>query len=283
MTTQVKYVGKTVIANGIKIHYLEWGDPKAPAIIALHGLRGHGHSWDSFSEPMSGEYRILALDQRGRGESDWAPDGNYAGEAYVEDLEGFCEALKLGSFILVGHSMGGRTGFLFSARHPTMVRRLVVVDMGAAGDPKGQERIKREIVAAKEEYDSIEELFQLQLKDNLFISPQALRNRLTYQTRDLPNGKIGWRYDLEIRQQWREDRRPVPGDLWPVIPSVPCPTLIVRGIETDILPLEVVERMVHVMPKAHWVNVERAGHMVMEDNPPRFLEVVREFLGELPD
>ena len=229
---------------------------------------------------MSGEYRVLALDQRGRGESDWAPDGDYGAEAYVKDLEGFCEALKLDSFVLVGHSMGGRTGMLFTPHHPSMVRRLVVVDMGAAGDPRGGERIKREILAAKEEYDSFEELFQLQLKENRFMSPEVLRRRLTYQTRELPNGKIGWRYDLEIRQQWREDRRPGSGDLWPVIPNIPCPTLIVRGAETDILPLEVVERMVQVMPKARWVSVERAAHMPMEDNPTRFLEVVREFLSE---
>ena len=81
MTAQVQYVDKTVGVNGLTIHYLEWGDPSSSALIALHGLRGHGHSWDSFSEPMSGAYHILALDQRGRGDSDWAPDGQYTSEA----------------------------------------------------------------------------------------------------------------------------------------------------------------------------------------------------------
>ena len=79
MTTQVKYQDRTVTANGLKIHYLEWGDPSAPALVALHGLRGHGHTWDSFSEPLSSQYHIFALDQRGRGETDWAPDGQYTG------------------------------------------------------------------------------------------------------------------------------------------------------------------------------------------------------------
>jgi esterase len=278
MTVQVKYMDKTAVVNGLKLHYLEWGNSSAPTLIALHGLRGHGHSWDSFSEPMSGEYRILALDQRGRGDSDWAPDGQYTSEAYVKDLEGFCEALQLRNFILMGHSMGGRNSMVFTARHPSMVNRLIIVDIGPEGDPRGTARIKNEIVAAQEEYTSFEELFEAQQKGNSLLSPEVLRRRLTYQTKTLSNGKIGWRYDVEIRRQWREDKRPPQEDLWPAIANVPCPTLIVRGIETDVLPLHVAHRMMQVMPKAQLAHVERAAHMVMEENPEGFLRVVRDFL-----
>jgi esterase len=278
MTVRVKYVDKTVVVNGLKLHYLGWGDPSSPTLIALHGLRGHGHSWDSFSEPMSGAYHILALDQRGRGDSDWAPDGQYTSEAYVKDLEGFCEALQLRNFILMGHSMGGRNSMVFTARHPSMVNRLIIVDIGPEGDPQGTARIKHESVAAQEEYTSFEELLEAQQKGNPLLSPEVLRRRLTYQTKTLPNGKIGWCYDVEIRRQWREDRRPPQEDLWPAIAKIPCPTLIVRGIETDVLPLQVAQRMVQVMPKAQLAHVERAAHMVMEENPGGFLRVVRDFL-----
>ena len=278
MTAQVQYVDKTVGVNGLKIHYLEWGSPSSPTLIALHGLRGHGHSWDDFSEPMSDNYHILALDQRGRGDSDWAPDGQYTGEAYVQDLEGFCEALKLRNFILMGHSMGGRNSMAFAARHPSLVNRLIIVDIGPEGDPRGAARITREMVAAQEEYASFEELFEAQQKGNPLLSPEVLRRRLTYQTKTLPNGRIGWRYDVEIRRQWREARRPPQEDLWPAIATIPCPTLIVRGMETDILPLQVAQRMVQAMPKAKLAHVERAAHMVMEENPAGFLRVVRDFL-----
>jgi esterase len=278
MTMQVKSVDKTVVVNGLKLHYLDWGDPSSPTLIALHGLRGHGHSWDDFSEPMSDNYHILALDQRGRGDSDWAPDGQYTGEAYVQDLEGFCEALQLRNFILMGHSMGGRNSMAFAARHPSLVNRLIIVDIGPEGDPRGAARITREMVAAQEEYASFEELFEAQQKGNPLLSPEVLRRRLTYQTKTLPNGRIGWRYDVEIRRQWREARRPPQEDLWPAIATIPCPTLIVRGMETDILPLQVAQRMVQAMPKAKLAHVERAAHMVMEENPAGFLRVVRDFL-----
>jgi pimeloyl-ACP methyl ester carboxylesterase len=268
----------TAALPGLAISSLEWGNPSSPTLLALHGLRGHGHSWDSFSEPMSGEHRILTLDQRGRGASDWAPDGQYTSEAYVKDLEGFCEALQLQNIVLMGHSMGGRNSMVFTARHPSMVNRLIIVDIGPEGDPRGTARIKRETVAAQEEYISFEELFEAQQKSNPLLSPEVLRRRLTYQTKTLPNGKIGWRYDVEIRRQWREDRRPPQDDLWPAIANIPCPTLIVRGTETDVLPVQVAQRMVQGMPKAQLAHVERAAHMVMEENPEGFLRAVRDFL-----
>jgi pimeloyl-ACP methyl ester carboxylesterase len=275
MTGHVSYVDKTVVVQGLTLHYLEWGDPSSPTLIALHGLRGHGHSWDSFSAPMAGAYHIRALDQRGRGDSDWAPDGQYTTEAYVKDLEGFCEVLQLRHFILMGHSMAGRNSLVFTARHPAMVTRLIIVDIGPEGDPR---RITREIIAAQEEYTSFEALFEAQQKSNPLLSPEVLRRRLTYQTKTLPNGTIGWRYDVEIRRQWREDRRPLQEDLWPAIATIPCPTLIVRGLETDALPLHVAQRMVQVMPKAPLAHVEQAAHMVMEENPEGFRRVVRDFL-----
>jgi pimeloyl-ACP methyl ester carboxylesterase len=278
MTGHGSYVDKTVVVQGLTLHYLEWGDPSSPTLIALHGLRGHGHSWDSFSAPMAGAYHILALDQRGRGDSDWAPDGQYTTEAYVKDLEGFCEALQLRHFILMGHSMGGRNSLVFTARHPAMVTRLIIVDIGPEGDPRGTARITREIIAAQEEYTSFDALFEAQQKSNPLLSPEVLRRRLTYQTKTLLNGTIGWRYDVEIRRQWREDRRPPQEDLWPAIATIPCPTLIVRGLETDVLPLQVAQRMGQVMPKAQLAHVEQAAHMVMEENPEGFLRVVRDFL-----
>jgi pimeloyl-ACP methyl ester carboxylesterase len=278
MTVRVTYVDKTVVVNGLRLHYLAWGDPSSPTLIALHGLRGHGHSWDSFSEPMSGAYHLLALDQRGRGDSDWAPDGQYTGEAYVRDLEGFCEALQLRNFILMGHSMGGRNSMAFAARHPSMLNRLIIVDIGPEGDPRGTARITREIVAAQEEYTSFEALYEAQQQANPLLSPEVLRRRLAFQTKPLPNGKIGWRYDVEIRRQWREDRRPPQENLWPALAQIPCPTLIVRGMETDVLPLQVAQRMVQVMPTAQLAQVEGAAHMVMEENPEGFLRVVRDFL-----
>ncbi len=97
MALQVQPQDKTVMANGLKLHYLDWGSPDNPPMVLLHGLRGHAHSWDDFSAALCEDYHILALDQRGRGDSEWATDGVYTTAAYVADLLDFSAALRLDS------------------------------------------------------------------------------------------------------------------------------------------------------------------------------------------
>ena len=72
MTTQVQPIDKTVSVNGLKLNYLDWGNEGAPDMVLVHGLRGHRHSWDDFSSLVCKDFHVMALDQRGRGESDWA-------------------------------------------------------------------------------------------------------------------------------------------------------------------------------------------------------------------
>ena len=78
MATSVQPKDKTVNVNGINLHYLDWGTEGKPKVLLLHGLRGHSHSWDDVSAEFCQDYHVLALDQRGRGESDWAPGGGYS-------------------------------------------------------------------------------------------------------------------------------------------------------------------------------------------------------------
>ena len=113
MATSVQPKDKTVDVNGINLHYLDWGNENKPKLLLLHGLRGHCHSWDDVSAEFCKDYHILALDQRGRGESDWAPSGDYSSQSFVADLEGFCEAVEFDKFTLIGHSMGGRNSMAF--------------------------------------------------------------------------------------------------------------------------------------------------------------------------
>ena len=152
--------------------------------------------------------------------------------------------------------------------------------MGPETDPRGGKRISQEIIDVPEEFDDFEAVVEYMLKQNRFASETVIRRRLQYATKELPNGKIGWRYDLAIREA---RRNPVPtppqADLWPVLTRIPCPTLVVRGMETDLLTAEVAQRMVRELPKGQLVEIPNAGHMVFEDNPGDFITAVRKFLG----
>ena len=279
MATSVQPKDKTVNVNGINLHYLDWGNEDKPKILLLHGLRGHCHSWDDVSAEFCKDYHIVALDQRGRGESDWASGGDYSSQSFVADLEGFCEAVGFDKFTLIGHSMGGRNSMAFAGNNADKLENLVIVDIGPDLDPRGSERITQELINVPEEFDSFEDVYAYQSKQNRFCSEPVLRRRLAYATKELPNGKLGWRYDLEIREQRRNNTGPKQPDLWVNLPGIKCPVLIVRGLETDTLALETAEKMVEVLPGGRLVHVEKAAHMVFEDNPEGFIQALHEFLG----
>ena len=278
MATSVQPKDKTVNVKGINLHYLDWGTEGKPKVLLLHGLRGHSHSWDDVSADLCQDYHVIALDQRGRGESDWAPGGDYSSESFVADLEGFCQAVGLDSFIMVGHSMGGRNSMAFAGKNARKIQKLVIIDIGPDLHPKGSGRITQEMIDVPEEFDTFEDVYAYQSKQNRFCSEPVLRRRLTYATKQLPNGKFGWRYDLEIREQRRNNTGSKQPDLWLNLPGIKCPVLSVRGSATDTLCLATAEKMVDVLPDGKLVHIDRAAHMVFEDNPEDFIRVLHDFL-----
>jgi pimeloyl-ACP methyl ester carboxylesterase len=280
MTTRIQPQDKTVAVNGINLHYLDWGNVGQPVVLLVHGLRGHAHSWDDVSAALCRDFHVLALDQRGRGDSDWASDGDYSTNTYADDLEGFCRSLKLDRLILVGHSMGGRNSMAFGGRCPELLQKLVIVDIGPVGDPRGGQRITQELSSVPEEFDSFEAVVEHMARQNRFASDAVLRRRLQYATRELPSGKIGWKYDLvTIRDQRRNGTSAPPVDLWPALSNIKCPTLIVRGAESDILSQDETQRMLDTLADAQVVEIPRAGHMVFEDNPQDFNAALSRFLS----
>jgi pimeloyl-ACP methyl ester carboxylesterase len=174
--------------------------------------------------------------------------------------------------------MGGRKSMSFAGRHAHRLHRLIIVDIGPTVDPAGGQRITQELIAVPEEFDTFEAVVQYMGRQNRFASDAVLRRRLQYATKELPNGKIGWRYDLAtIREQRRNSTTP-PEDLWPHLPNITCPTLIVRGKQSDLLSAEVAQRMIDTLPKGTLAEVDRAGHMVFEDNPGDFIAAVKGWL-----
>src|SRR6266540_6577460 len=129
MTRDTKPLDNTLDANGLPLHYLDWGNEAAPPMLLLHGFSGHAHTWDIFARAMCDQFRVLALDQRGHGDSDWAKDGAYGVDDHAADIGAFQDRLALGPLVLVGLSMGGRNAIRYTASHPGKVEQLVIVDI----------------------------------------------------------------------------------------------------------------------------------------------------------
>ena len=279
MTTQVQPKSRTVTANGINLHYLDWGAEGNPPLVLLHGLRGHANVWADVAESLCGDYHVYALDQRGRGDTDHAPGGDYSTEAFVADLIGFVDALGLDKFVLFGHSMGGRNSMAFAGAHPERLERLCIVDIGPRIEPAGGNRITEELRAIPPYFDSFEDALAHVQGGNRFASEAVMRRRLAGQTRQLPDGKLGWKFDPAIREQRINGTAAPAADLWPALENITCPTLVVRGTETDLLTQETADQMVGALAQGSMVNIERAGHMVFEDNPEDFIAAVKSWLG----
>jgi len=151
----VPYRSHNIVLRRMRFHFLEWGAPDAPPIVLLHGGHQSAHSWDLVSLYLARRYRVLALDQRGHGDSEWARDVEYTNHAMSLDAEAFIDALELPRPLLMGHSMGGRNAMLLTRRNPSLLRALVVVDVGPELSDRGRQVIAG-FVRANEEFDDLE-------------------------------------------------------------------------------------------------------------------------------
>ena len=122
----VRVRDETVTLDGLRLHYRDWGDPTAPPVVLLHGYTQHARCWDTVAPALADRFRVLALDQRGFGESDWAAD--YHELRLVADLAGFVETLGLATVSLVGFSIGGSAAISYAQLYPDRVERLVAFE-----------------------------------------------------------------------------------------------------------------------------------------------------------
>jgi pimeloyl-ACP methyl ester carboxylesterase len=269
----------TLSLRGVRLHYVEWGDAMAPPLVLLHGITGHARTWDTLATALADTWHVLALDQRGHGDSDPAPDGDYGVGAMADDLGAFTDALGLPTFALLGLSMGGRVAMGFAGAHPQRVQRLVIVDIAPDIHPPGMTRIRAMIANAPEAIESEEWAVETAMAANPRADVAELRHRIKHALRREPDGTLTWKYARDVREMMRRGGRREPLDLWERLTRITCPTLLVRGAESDVLSSELAQRVVVALPDGRIVEVPEAGHTVPGDRPIEFVEVVRLFLS----
>ncbi|MGH6631644.1 MAG: alpha/beta fold hydrolase, partial [Burkholderiales bacterium] len=122
------YTSRFVEAGGLRLHYQDYGTAGKPAMICLHGGAANAHWFDFVAGAFTGDYHLLALDQRGHGDSEWAEPPDYSYARYAADLAELVEKLDLRDFVLIGHSMGGTVSLEYAATYPGRVGKLVIAD-----------------------------------------------------------------------------------------------------------------------------------------------------------
>lgn len=270
---------RDVAIGGLRFRYLDWGTRGGRPILFLHGGALTAHTWDLCCLAMRDDYHCLALDQRGHGDSDWAPDIDYSIAAQREDVRGFAEAVGLDNFVLVGMSMGAINGLAYAIQYPETLSALVLIDAGPNVRRPGSSRI-RDFVNGGAEPETLDAIIARALSFNPRRDPLILRRSLMHNLRESADGNWTWKYDRRRFQgmggeRHAEERQRLADGL----AAVTCPTLVVRGAESDVFHDEDAERLAAGLPDARWLKIAKAGHTVQGDNPKDLVAALRDFLG----
>jgi len=262
-------IDRTARLRGLRFHWLDWGTAGAPPLLLLHGAAQTAHSFDEVAPALSRAHHVVALDQRGHGDTDWAP--GYDREHFVGDVGAVLDAHGWRQAALVAMSLGGLNAIAFAARHPERVRALVVVDVVPSIAPAGREAVARQL--APRDFASFDDAVAHAHAFNPRRSLDNIRERLGHSMRALPDGRWTWKFDPDIAHGARELDA-----LWAAVRRLRCPALLVRGAESPILDAEGTGRFLAEVPSGAVAEVAGAGHSVMGDNPDGFLAAVRPFL-----
>lgn len=277
-TTRV--IDDLIEMRGLRFHYRDWQAQceNAPTLVLLHGFSGHARSWDFFAETATDRFRVLALDQRGHGETDWSTDASYGVLEMKEDLVCFVRALGLDNYYLVGLSMGGMVAMNFAGDCPVGLQKLVIVDIapeiGSVGARAIQERVRQ-----SDEFDSVEQAFERARAANPIPPDDVYFHRVRHSLMRTENGKWTYRYDRAYRTPGDAPRRrPSAEEGWQAVARISVPTMLVRGEHSPLLTREIADKFVGVAEDCTFVEIPGSGHSVPLDKPKEFGDAVLSFL-----
>ncbi|MFD9395162.1 alpha/beta fold hydrolase [Streptomyces sp. NPDC060000] len=245
------------------LSYVDFGGPGLP-LIALHGHMSEGMSYADLAGRLAPEWRLIAPDQRGHGDSDRAAD--YSREGYLADLEALMDHLGLDQAVLLGHSLGAINAYQFAARHPERVTALINAEGCAELGLDGSNPLA----------------FVLNLPDGTAPSREKIVAQLgpfapylESAVRERPDGTWGLHFHP---QDIYDSEDEVHGDHWADWTGSACPALLVRGAEGGVLSAEQAGRMAARRPGTRLVELE-TDHFVYANDPAGFAAAVRGFLA----
>jgi len=262
MTTVLEPAGRTLDIDGLRLHYLDWGNPGAPPIVCVHGYTSSAQAFNALARRLRDRHHVVAPDVRGHGESGWSPSGAYQYEDQVGDLAALVDKLGLARFTLVGTSMGGIIAMAYAGAHPDRLVRLVINDIGPDVEV-GSQRITQMVGSRPDEFATLDDAMAYRRQMSPIVagrSPEDQHELALGVLRQRPDGRWIWKMDPEyIRRRVRVGAPERPA-LWPALSRVTCPTLVVWGSDSDVLSESQARRMVEALPKGELVTVPGVGH-----------------------
>ena len=265
-----------------RMHYYDWGDPEnSRVVICVHGLTRNGRDFDFLAQALSRDFRIVCPDVAGRGRSDWLESKQDYGYAqYMADMTALLARVTAGAektIYWVGTSMGGLLGIIMAAMPKNPIRKLVVNDAGMLVPKAALERLA--LYVGKDPrfatLDALEAHVRHISAPFGALSDEQWRHLTVHSAKQHADGTWGFRYDPAIANAFSGELNDI--DLSAYWDAVRCPTLLLRGADSDILLRATAEAMTQRGLRATLVEFQAVGHapMLMLDEQ---ITAVRDFL-----
>jgi pimeloyl-ACP methyl ester carboxylesterase len=274
-----------VSEDGLKLHYRDYpgrgaNDEGRPPILCFPGLTRNARDFADLAKRLSPDWRVIAIDFRGRGRSEYARDPmSYTPLTYVGDVEALLADLAITSWIAFGTSLGGIVTMLLAATTHTRLAGVLLNDVGPEIEPAGLGRI-RTYVGKSQTWPTWMHAARAVAEANDHVYPDyaiedwlAMAKRL-YRLNS--SGRIVLDYDMKIAEPFRVPGNEAGGDMWQAFDRLKTiPTLIVRGARSDVLGAATADRMLMALDNADLVTVPDVGHTPTLDEPDAVVAIDR--------
>lgn len=196
MTDDSRVADELIELNGLRFHYRDWHGPgsNAATVVVLHGVSQTSRAWDRVARALSSDYRVLVLDQRGHGETQWAHPDEYGLDYMVADLEAFVAALGLRRISLIGHSMGASVGFGYAGTLPPELERFVIEDRAPDVPEAAFARIMT-MLKNRDFFESPGEVVARAITAAPQADPEEISARTRHNLMRTATGAWTWRWD----------------------------------------------------------------------------------------
>ncbi len=273
-----------VLNNGRRLSFLTFGASNKPVLILMHGKGGTAAESIQFAEELARDYRVYALDFRGSGLSDWAPDGDYTVESTVDDLTQFVSAMQLDRFVLYGHSYGAVVGIAYAASNAGHTALLILEDGGPttlsdgtlppanpgqtyfAGTPTPAPQPK--VYGSWNEMAANETMRSAAQHTHAVLESRFVRHA---------DGTVHARND--VLGLWKTVRGAGFTHPWPLVRALTMPTLLLRA-ERGLVPAPIAQEMVRTNPQISSVTINGAGHGIHYEMQDRVISEVQKFTSQ---
>ncbi len=262
-------------ADGLSLYYRDYAGPDGyggPPVICMHGLTRNSRDFAELAEHIAQTRRVMVLEMRGRGQSDYAPDSStYNPVQYVADVELLLAEQGIERFISIGTSMGGLMTMMLASAKPGRLAAVVMNDIGPQVEPAGIDRIGGYVGHGRSYPTWLHAARSISSVHGEVFPDYDLDKWIEMAKRTMvvsQNGRISYDYDMAIAEPFKEPGGAAPADLWPAFDALSgVPMVLLRGELSDLLSPETVAKMGKSNPAMTTVTVPRVGHAPMLSEP----------------